>query len=61
MLRKLIPPRLTSDSAWGIYEEQPAPCLQEKCAMWRNRVYDHDGSGDYTSYINGFCGLAGKP
>jgi hypothetical protein len=37
------------------------PCLQDKCAMWREKEEgDPRGFGPVYKVI-GFCGLAGKP
>ena len=46
---------------YGIQDETSAPCLEDKCAMWRvGNYYDilPDGS---RKLVDCYCGLAGKP
>jgi len=37
-----------------------APCLQDKCAMWRPLDWRRK-ERRYEGYTDGWCGLAGKP
>ena len=40
--------------------EQFAPCLQEKCAMWRDKRFIYLPTGEVLR-DDSYCGLAGKP
>jgi hypothetical protein len=54
---------LEHDGTQSQSRDQFAPCLQEKCAMWR-QLFDHIDPNDpeeRTVIYKGYCGLAGKP
>jgi hypothetical protein len=40
-----------------------SPCLQDKCAMWREKIKEIHTNTDSTETVEYFkyCGLAGKP
>ena len=50
----ILPPRLVGDREWATFAQDLAPCLEDKCQIWREWVLD--GSG---LIVHG-CGLAGK-
>ena len=61
----------TPEEYWDHADDSLAPCLQDKCAMWRTIARRDegtapDGMGNIVSYSLivegvGYCGLAGKP
>lgn len=62
--RLLMPPRLSGESDWATIAPNFAPCLEEKCAMWRKVWWEApDPKNDNIErvVIEGHCGLAGKP
>ena len=73
---KLCPYRHPENTPFGEYNTRDkyppdfytfAPCLEDKCAMWRtfevNKAFSTDGveNIEYVRYTQGWCGLAGKP
>ena len=61
---KLCPFRKHYLAASGAHTDEFAPCVQEKCAMWRKASWSEpDPKNDMIERIvvEGFCGLAGKP
>ena len=44
-------------------QEEFAPCVQAKCALWReaSHVARKTDADDSKAFVVGYCGLAGRP
>ena len=42
-------------------QEEFAPCVEGKCAMWREAIRTIQSEGRNKPIVVGFCGLAGRP
>ena len=68
MVTKLCPFRLMAFYSEGKTVKPPrmevfAPCVQAKCAMWREATHmaRKTDTPDARAFVVGYCGLAGRP